>query len=74
MKNRCKGKSNQGGREGAAENHDSGVRVQEHPKIAAHQNQGGKDAGSGKKTERRCDIHEIPRPKCCAIPGGAKAT
>jgi hypothetical protein len=62
VKNRRQREADESRRERAAEDHDGGVIVDEHPQIAAHQNQGGHHAGTSQKAESRSNIHELNHP------------
>jgi len=59
---RAERKADERGGEGAAENHDRRMRIEEHAKVAAHDDEAAKDDRLGKQTERRCDSMETPTP------------
>jgi len=51
MKDRAEREADEGRRERAAEDDDGGVNVQEHPQVAAHQNERRQHHRSGEQAE-----------------------
>ena len=61
VKDRGERKPDQRCGERAAENDDEGVDVEEHPEIAAHQDERDEHDDAGDQSKAGCDIHELPR-------------
>ena len=57
MENRGQREADEGRCERAAEDHDGGVGIREHPQIAPHQDEGAQHHRPCDQTEAGCDIH-----------------